>query len=73
MNGSALALGSSWAMVYSGVSGLIANPSLIRLGTLQMLANPVVPYTSFRLLVASKRGSQSSAAYSEMCLFLSTN
>jgi hypothetical protein len=66
LNGSDLTLGSSWTLIYNGPSGLLIDPGRSMLGMLQVFANPSVRLSSYRLLVTSKRGVESSAGYSEI-------
>lgn len=62
---SALTLGSSWTLIYSGPSGLATDPGRSACGTTQFLSNTVW-YASYRFLVTAKRGADSCASYSEV-------
>ena len=66
-NGSAqLLLGGRWILIYSGPSGISPAVDLGR-GTMctLMTFNNTIPYTSYRLLVTSKRGADNSIQYGE--------
>jgi hypothetical protein len=65
-SGSALNLGSSWTMIYNGLTGIHAtvDPGRSTYGTQQNFSN-TVPYAHYRLLVTSKRGSDTIVQYSE--------
>lgn len=63
---SALTLGSSWTLIYSGSSGLGTDPGRSACGAPQLFLSNTVWYTSYRLLVTSKRGADSSASYAEV-------
>ena len=64
---SALNLGSSWTLLYTGQSGLATNPGRQACGTSQYFTNSIW-YYSYRFLVTSKRGNQSATSYSEVRL-----
>lgn len=66
--GTALPLGSSWALLYNGMSGLQTDPGRNTCGRLQSLNNTTY-YTSYRFLVLSKRSSGDSVQYSEIRLY----
>lgn len=65
---SLLNLGSSWTLIYSGPSGLATDPGRLACGTPQLFPSNTVWYSSYRFLVTSKRGSDSSTWYSEIQL-----
>ncbi len=65
---SLLHLGSSWTLLYSGPSGLATDPGRLACGISQLFAGNSVWYSSYRFLVTSKRGSDSSTWYSEVQL-----
>jgi hypothetical protein len=65
----ALILGSSWTLIYSGSSGLDIDPGRLSFGQMQWLLNNTVWYSSYRLLIQSKRGVGNFAQYSEFELF----
>jgi hypothetical protein len=65
---SALNLGSSWTLIYSGQSGLATDPGRSACGIPQLFPSNSIWYTSYRFLVTSKRGSDSSASYAEVQL-----
>jgi hypothetical protein len=65
---SLLNLGTSWALLYSGPSGLATDPGRTAWGSPQFFTNNSVWYSSYRFLVTSKRGVQSSTWYSEVQL-----
>lgn len=64
---SALNLGSSWTLLYSGVSGLATDPGRSACGIIQNFSNTVW-YSSYRFVVTSKRGADSCASYAEVQL-----
>lgn len=63
----ALVLGSSWTLIYSGTSGLDNDPGRTACGPPQLFQNSVW-YKSYRFLVTSKRGVDSSTWYKEVML-----
>ncbi|CAF0997199.1 unnamed protein product [Adineta steineri] len=66
---SALNLGSSWTLIYSGSSGLDTDLGRYNCGILESISNNGIWYNSYRLLVTSIRGSATSTQYSEVRLF----
>lgn len=62
---SALHLGSTWTLIYSGPSGLATDPGRLACGMPQLFSNSIW-YLSYRFLVTSKRGSDSSTWYSDV-------
>jgi hypothetical protein len=62
---SSLNLGSSWTLIYNGPSGLAIDPGRSACGVSQIFSNSVW-YTSYRFLVVSKRGVDSSTSYGEV-------
>ena len=64
---SALLSGSSWTLIYSGSSGL-DYIGLGQSGTEQWLFNNTIWYSSYRILVTSKRGVGNLVSYSELQL-----
>ncbi len=66
---SALNLGSSSTLIYSGPSGLATDPGRSACGIPQVFFSNSVWYTSYRFLVTSKRGADSCASYSEVQFF----
>ncbi|CAF1193181.1 unnamed protein product [Adineta steineri] len=67
-SGAALTLGSSWALIYNGDSGLETDTDRFTCGNVQQINNSI-QYKSYRFLVSSKRGPGSSVQYSELKLF----
>ncbi|HUT35697.1 MAG TPA: PEP-CTERM sorting domain-containing protein [Planctomycetota bacterium] len=68
-SGTALTLGASWALLYSGTTGLDAFAgSRDTFGDLLSLGDVGV-YTSYRVLVTSQRGSADSVQYAEARFF----
>ncbi len=65
---SALNLGSSWTLLYSGPSGLATDPGRLACGIAQLFPSNTIWYTSYRFLVTLKRGSDSCTWYSEVQL-----
>lgn len=66
--GSALLLGSSWALIYNGSTGLTTDPGRGTHGMMQTFSNSIV-YASYRILMTSKRNISNSIQYSEIQLF----
>ncbi|HZZ72377.1 MAG TPA: PEP-CTERM sorting domain-containing protein [Pirellulales bacterium] len=67
--GSALDLGSSWTLINNSIDlGIGSDPGRLTFGSIINFAN-TTPYTSYRVLVQSQRGSDNSVQYSEMNLF----
>jgi hypothetical protein len=66
---SALTLGSSWTLIYSGSTGLTVDPGRGALGVKQLFPNNVISYLSYRILITSKRSSDIVVQYSEVMLF----
>ena len=64
---SALTLGSSWTLIYSGISGLVTDPGRNAWGTPVSFSNNVW-YASYRFLVTSKRSGQEAISYGEVLL-----
>ena len=62
----ALNLGSSWTLIYSGATGInpTTDPGRSAYGTRQNFPNTIY-YSSYRLLITSQRGNDSSVQYSE--------
>lgn len=69
LNGSALTLGTSWTLIYNGSTGLNNGLGRSISGTLQMLPNIPIPFASYRILITSKLGFQTTTSYSELILF----
>jgi hypothetical protein len=65
---SALTISSSWTLIYSGASGLASDPGRQACGTPLLFPSNSVWYSSYRFLVTSKRGADSSTWYSEVQL-----
>ncbi len=65
---SALALGSSWTLIYNGSTGLDTDPGRYNDGTVQYIPNNIISYSSYRLLITSKRSIQNAVQYSEVML-----
>lgn len=67
--GSALFLDSSWRLIYNGSTGLATNPGRQNYGPVQNFASNTMAYRSYRILITSKRASDSALQYSEIQLF----
>ena len=67
ISSSALTLGSSWTLIYSGTTGLITDPGRRANGTIQYFSNSSW-YKSYRILVTTKRGINCIVQYSEIYL-----
>ena len=63
-----LIFGKSWTLIYNGSSGLDIDPGRGRAGSLQQFNNSR-HYRSYRMLVVSKRDSDSGVHYSEFELY----
>jgi hypothetical protein len=63
---SALKLGSSWTLIYNDSSGLNDNPGGGTFDETQWLLNNSIWYSSYRFLIASKRGGGNYVHYSEL-------
>jgi hypothetical protein len=64
-SGSSLMLGSAWNLIYNGSSGLENTLNRSTYGTLQELSQNTVPYSSYRILITSKRSNGTSTQYAE--------
>jgi hypothetical protein len=65
----ALNSGSSWTLIYSGATGINASvdPGRLTYVTQQNFSNTIA-FSSYRLLVTSKRNTSNSVQYSEACI-----
>jgi hypothetical protein len=63
-----LTLGSSWTPIYNDSTGLQSILSRETCGTIQSVANNSIWYSSYRILVTSKRGVEIATQYSEVKL-----
>ena len=70
-NSSLLTFGSSWTLIYNGSSGLTINPGRSMKGTTQILQNLPAAFASYRVLITSKRGIDSSTSYAEFVIIYS--
>ena len=61
--------GKSWSLIYNGSTGLDVDPGRTVNGLLQCFTNNTIWYTSYRILVTSKRGTSSSVQYNELKLY----
>ena len=66
---SKLMLGKSWSLIYNGSTGLDEDPGRSLRGVDQCIKNNTIWYTSYRLLVISKRDISDSVQYGEVKLF----
>lgn len=66
---STLILGNRWFLIFNGSSGLDVDPGRSTNGAVQCFTNNSAWYTSYRVLVTSKRGISNSVQYSEVRLF----
>jgi len=62
----ALTLGSSWTLIYSGVTGLDALVSIGQAGSIIWVSTNSTWYSSYRLLITSKAGLETTVSYSEV-------
>ena len=67
-NRSVLTRGSSWALIYNDVTGLENITERSARGTIQMLPNLSTLFSSYRLLVTSKRDNETSTSYAEFVM-----
>ena len=67
--GSALFSGSSWILIYSGLTGLTMDPGRSTFGVKQIFSNSIA-YTSYRVLMTSKRNISNSIQYAEIELLI---
>ena len=67
--GTDLNLGSSWTLLYSGVSGLQVDPGRSQYGSRVYFNNTMV-FQSYRLLITSKRDLENSMQFSEFRLIV---
>ena len=67
--GTSLYSGPSWTLLYAGVTGLLPlNNSRLTWGELQNFSN-TIPFTSYRIIVTSKRDADVGTEYAEMHLY----
>lgn len=66
---SELHLGSSWTLIYRGLSGLFAQFNRASFGRIEKLVNITTSYRSFRFIIISKGGSSKCTMISEFRLF----
>lgn len=66
---SALMFGRSWSLIYKDSTGLDIDPGRSMPGVDQCIKNNTIWYTSYRVLVTSKRDISDSVQYSEVKLF----
>lgn len=59
----------NWSLIYNGSTGLDVDPGRTINGLLQCITNNTIWYTSYRILVTSKRGISSSVQYNEVKLY----
>jgi hypothetical protein len=64
-NESELTFGKSWTLIYNGTTGLTNDPGTRNFGMLQLASTLLMPFTSYRLLVTSKRSESNAVSYSE--------
>lgn len=67
----ALTLGSSWTSIYNGVTGLSTDPGRGTWGPYQFFSNSL-SYSSYRILITSKRGSTDAVQYADIDLVSTT-
>ena len=65
---SSLSLGSSWTLIYNGVTGLQPISSRFTCGANQSISSNSIWYLAYRILVTSKRGVDPATQYSEVKL-----
>jgi len=67
---SSLTSGSSWVLIYNGVSGLSTDPGRLTWGPYKFFSN-LITFSSYRFLVTTKRGVANLTQYADV-EFLST-
>lgn len=65
-NSSLLTLGPSWTLIYRGSTGLAADPGRHKFGSNELLFDNRAWFTSYRILVTSKRGLSDAVQYSDV-------
>jgi len=65
-NESELTFGKSWTLIYNGATGFTNDPQRSTFGMPQPASMPLRPFTSYRLLVTSKRSESNAVSYSEL-------
>lgn len=65
-SGSSLMLGSAWNLIYNGSSGLESIFDRSTHGLTQRLPQSTVAYSSYRILIKSKRSNSTSTQYAEL-------
>lgn len=68
-SGNFLTLGTSWTLIYNGSTGLAVDPGRSIFGITKMISNNSIWYSSYRLLVTAKVGSEVAVEYSEIQFF----
>ena len=66
---SSLFLGSSWTLIYSGSSGLLVDPGRSQFGQQINMTGNTVWYSSYRILVITKRGVSNAVQFGEIELY----
>ena len=61
-----LTLSSSWALIYSGSTGLDSDPGRSTSGVTQIFSSNAIAYASYRVIATSKRDSADVLQYSEV-------
>lgn len=65
----ALALGSSWTLIYNGTTGFDINPGFFKPGAKQTLMNNTLPFSSYRFLMTQIRSTSTCIEYTEIELY----
>ena len=68
LNGSALTNGSSWTLIYNGATGLQYIPTRATIGPIQIFPTFPMPFASYRFLITSKNGIETSTSFAELRL-----
>ena len=68
---SSLTSGSSWTLIYTGVTGLSADPGRLSWGSYQFFSNRIA-FPSYRFLVTTKRGVADATQYADVELVSTT-
>ncbi len=68
LHGSVLTRGSSWTLIYNGSTGITDGLEGATMGTIQILTNSPMQFSSYRLLVTSTLGYDTCVSYAEFVI-----
>ncbi len=66
---SSLIVGSTWALIYNGLTGLNPDPGRYNYGIFQLISSNTIYYQSYRILITSKRSYGDSTQYGRVEMF----